>query len=93
MPRRILLALTATAAVYGFAGWAYIAVIAVVHPQTLHLPLTHLLPYPREDTFGAACFLVSGLSFAVHLMLRGPARPAGRPGPGGSGGDPRHSAG
>lgn len=49
--------------VYGFAGWIYIAMNAVHHPETLPLPLTHLLSWPREDTFGIICFGVSIISF------------------------------
>jgi len=54
-----------TVAAYAFAGWVYIALNAVVHPATLSLPLTHLAPWPREDTFGAACF---GISFSATLL-------------------------
>jgi hypothetical protein len=56
--------------VYGFAGWADIAMNAVVHPQTLSLPLTHLLPFPREDTFGTICFGVSALCFFAWNVVR-----------------------
>lgn len=49
--------------VFGFAGWAYIALNAVFHPDTLALPLTHLLPFPREDTFGVVSFLISATAF------------------------------
>jgi len=60
-----------TLSLYSFAGWAYIAMNAVFHPATLHLPLSHLLPWPHEDTFGATCFVVSGLSFFGLQLLRG----------------------
>lgn len=56
-----------TVALYAFAGWVYIALNAVVHPETLRLPLTHFVDWPREDTFGAACFAVS---FATTLLAR-----------------------
>jgi hypothetical protein len=56
---RILKSFTFTVFIFGFGGWFYIAENAVFHPQTLPLPLTHLLPFPREDTFGAICFAVS----------------------------------
>jgi len=46
-------------AAYAFAGWGYIALNAVVHPETLSLPLTHLASWPREDNFGVVCFVVS----------------------------------
>lgn len=61
--KRILLSLALTIFVFGFAGWIYIAMNAVFHPYTLSMPLTHLLPFPREDTFGAVSFAVSAISF------------------------------
>jgi hypothetical protein len=51
--------------VFGLLGWAYIALNAEVHPDTLSLPLTHLLPYPREDTFGVMSFLASFVGFFI----------------------------
>ncbi len=65
-----LRSLSLTLFVFGLCGWIYIALNAVFHPETLPLPLTHFLPFPREDTFGAACFLVSFISFFVWQMLR-----------------------
>ena len=56
--------------VFGFAGWVYIALIAIVHPETLSMGLTHFAPWPREDTFGAICFFVSFLSFFVWNMVK-----------------------
>jgi hypothetical protein len=70
MKRRIALATTLTLAVYGFAGWAYIALVAIVHPQTLHLQLTHFARYPHEDTFGEVCFVISLASFFAYQLLR-----------------------
>lgn len=68
--RRLLRAVLRTAALYGFAGWAYIALNAVNHPETLELPLTHVVDWPREDTFGIASFAVSALSFFLLQLLR-----------------------
>lgn len=68
--KKFLQATTLTLSVYGFAGWAYIAMNAVVHLETLHLPLTHLLSWPREDTFGIVCFGVSFISFFLWNLLR-----------------------
>jgi hypothetical protein len=70
MKRRIALTTTLTLAVYGFAGWAYIALVALVHPSTLHLQLTHFAKYPHEDTFGEACFVISIASFFVYKLLQ-----------------------
>jgi len=64
---RFVKSLSFTLFVFGFGGWFYIAENAVFHPQTLALPLTHLAPWPREDTFGAVCF---GVSFIACLVWR-----------------------
>ena len=58
--------------VFGLLGWFYIAVNAWVHPRTLPLPLSHLTPWIREDTFGAICFVVSFFSFLVWILTKQP---------------------
>lgn len=68
--RQTLKAVTFTVFIYGFAGWIYIALNAVFHQETLHLPLTHLLPWPREDTFGAFCFGASFISLLSYRLLK-----------------------
>jgi hypothetical protein len=68
--RRFLKALSCTLFVYGFSGWIYIAENAVVHPETLSMPLTHLASWPREDTFGAVCFGVSACALFVYLLVK-----------------------
>jgi hypothetical protein len=56
-------------AFYSFAGWVYIALNAVVHPESLGWPLTHLLPWPHEDTFGIGCFATSfGTAMASRIL-------------------------
>lgn len=67
---KLLKSIAGTGFIFGLAGWFYIAENAVFHPNTLHLPLTHLLPYPREDTFGAMCFGISLVCCFVYLMVR-----------------------
>jgi hypothetical protein len=37
---------------------------------TLSMPLTHLAPWPREDTFGAVSFAVSMVSFFFWNLVR-----------------------
>jgi hypothetical protein len=61
-----------TLAIYGFAAWVYVAISAIVTPETLHLPLTHFARWPRQDTFGAASFAVSLVSCFAYLVLRKP---------------------
>jgi hypothetical protein len=57
-------------AAYGAAGWIYVSICALVAPQTLALPLTHLLPPLREDTSGVLSFIVSFLGFISYRMTR-----------------------
>ena len=63
-------AVLTTVAVYSLAGWIYIALNAIVHPETLHLPLTHFTSWPHEDTFGALCFAISFASGLTVKVLR-----------------------
>ena len=68
--KKIVLALSFTVFVFGFAGWVYIAGNAEHHPETLGLPLTHLAPYPREDTFGVICFIASFVALFIYMYVR-----------------------
>jgi hypothetical protein len=70
MKHRIALGASLTLTVYGFAGWVYIALVALVHPHTLGLQLTHFTKLPHEDTFGETCFVVSLVSFFIYRLLR-----------------------
>jgi hypothetical protein len=70
MKRKVALVASRTLAVYGFAGWVYIALVALVHPRTLGMQLTHFASLPHEDTFGETCFAVSLVSFFVYNLLR-----------------------
>jgi len=64
------MAASKTLAIYGFVGWVYIALVALIHPDTLGLKLTHFANFPHEDTFGEACFAISLVSFFVYSLLR-----------------------
>jgi hypothetical protein len=57
-------------AVYGMAGWIYVGLCALVAPQTLALPLTHLIPVLREDTAGVLSFIVSFAGFVSYRIAR-----------------------
>jgi hypothetical protein len=57
-------------AIYGMVGWIYVGLCALVAPQTLALPLTHLVPSLREDTAGALSFVVSFLGFIAYRITR-----------------------
>jgi hypothetical protein len=67
---KIIKALSFSLFVFGLAGWIYIAESAWFHPITLSEPLTHLLPFPREDTFGTICFGTSFVAFLVWNLIR-----------------------
>ena len=71
--RKFALVATRTLALYGFAGWVYIAIVAMVEPDTLGLRLTHFAQWPHEDTFGEACFVISLISFFAYNRLSGTA--------------------
>jgi hypothetical protein len=76
--RRALLVGLRTLALYAFAAWVYIALVALVHPDTLVLQLTHLTKWPHEDTFGEVSFVVSLVCFFTHALLCDPGEKAGR---------------
>lgn len=67
--RRLIKELARAVALYSFAAWVYVAVVAVAQPQTLPLQLTHLASGPRTDTFGEASFAVSFLSYLLYRYL------------------------
>jgi hypothetical protein len=67
---KIIKAVSITLFVFGLLGWLYIVLSATVHPQTLSWPLTHLAPWPREDTFGIVSFAVSFVSFLVWNLVK-----------------------
>ena len=68
--RKIVQAASFTFFVFGLIGWLYIAAVALVHPETLKLQLTHFAPWPREDTFGIVSFIVSFVSFFIWNLLK-----------------------
>ncbi len=67
---RFLRAFTFTIFFFSFSGWFYIAENAVFHPTTLTLPLTHLMDWPREDTFGIACFVLSFVALFIYMLIK-----------------------
>jgi len=69
-PRRVANALALAVALYGFAGWAYVAAVALARPHTLSWQLTHLARWPRTDTFGEVCFMVSFAAFIAYRLTR-----------------------
>jgi hypothetical protein len=68
--KKIIKSLSLTGAIYGFLGWFYIMLVALVHPETLPIQLTHLTPWLREDTFGILCFVISFVSFYIYNLYK-----------------------
>jgi hypothetical protein len=66
VPRAVL----RTACLYGLAGSAYVAVMAIFRPGALGQPVWHGTAWPHRDTFGAVSFLVSFLA-GVTLQWTG----------------------
>ena len=62
--------LSLATAIYGIVGWVYVAICSLVVPDTLSLPLTHLVPWLREDTAGVMSFILSFLGFISYRMTR-----------------------
>ncbi len=68
--RKIVKAASFTIFIFGLLGWLYIAAVALVHPETLPIQLTHFASWPREDTFGAVSFAVSLISFFIWNLIK-----------------------
>lgn len=67
--RRFFEAVTLGICLYALAGWLYVVLVALIQPNTLSWQLTHLTSWPRTDTFGELCFVVSFVAFVVHRAL------------------------
>jgi len=52
--------------IYGLMLWVYVAICGIVVPGTLELPLTHLIPFLREDTSGFLAFAISFIGFVAY---------------------------
>lgn len=74
---RIVNVIALAIAVYGFAAWVYVALVALILPRTLPLQLTHLSSWPRTDTFGEICFVVSFVAFITYMLTRRRDPPSG----------------
>ena len=68
--KKIVKVASFTLFIFGLLGWLYIATVALIHPQTLKLQLTHFTPWPREDTFGIVSFAVSFVSFFIWNLIK-----------------------
>lgn len=68
--KRLIKEFSLAVTVYGMITWVYVAICALVAPSSLALPLTHLLPYLREDTSGALSFGLSFVGFVTYRLSR-----------------------
>ena len=68
--RRVYNSIFLAVALYSFAAWAYVAATALAQPQTLSWQLTHLARWPRTDTFGELCFVLSFVAFIAYRLTR-----------------------
>jgi hypothetical protein len=73
---KLLREVSLAVAVYGMLGWIYVAICALTAPYTLALPLTHLVPWLREDTSGVISFVLSFAAFVLYRMARSDGRPS-----------------
>ena len=98
-PAMLVLAVAETVAVLATGLFGYLSFNALMHPATLQLHITHLLPWPAEGTVRVEALLLCACSIAAWRYLRaryswapspaGPAPgPGTGPGPGGAGPGP-----
>jgi len=66
-PRPVVRASLRTVCVFGLAGAAYSAAVAVFRPDALGQRVWHASPWPHRDTFGAVAFAAS---FVACLILQ-----------------------
>ncbi|MGD0494749.1 MAG: hypothetical protein ABSB28_01755 [Candidatus Bathyarchaeia archaeon] len=55
---------------YGFLGWGYGVLVALVRPQWLPWSLSHLTPGLRLDTFTIMSFIASAAGFLMWRLTR-----------------------
>jgi len=53
---------------YGMLAWLDGVIIQFLVPRWLPLPVSHLLPWLRTDTFTILCFFVSALGFLMWKL-------------------------
>lgn len=67
---RLLTAILETMCVYLFAGWSYVAVIAIFRPDSLGVPLWHQASWLHRDTFGVVAFAGSFVCYVILQFRR-----------------------
>jgi hypothetical protein len=66
--RKVLRASLRTVCAYGFAGSAYVATVAVFHPEALGQRVWHSSAWPHRDSFGAVAFAASLVACLILQM-------------------------
>lgn len=75
--RHVAIITVRTIAIYAFAAWVYVALVALFQPHTLTWQLTHLATWPRTDTFGEISFVVSLVCYWIYSLLSIRTQPPG----------------
>ncbi len=68
--RRLIVALSETAALLSAALVTYLSVNAVTHPQTLEIQATHFASWPTEGTLRVLALVVCAMSVGVLRYVR-----------------------
>jgi hypothetical protein len=55
---------------FGFLGWVNGEIVQFTHPAWLSLPLSHLTPWIRVDTFAILSFIVSAAGFFMWRIAK-----------------------
>jgi hypothetical protein len=55
---------------FGLLGWLYGVLVQFIHPEWLHLGLSHLIPWIRVDTFTIISFVVSAVGFFIWRLTK-----------------------
>ena len=69
-PAMLVLAVAETVAVLATGLFGYLSFNALMHPATLQLHITHLLPWPAEGTVRVEALLLCACSIAAWRYLR-----------------------
>jgi hypothetical protein len=59
-----------TAFLFGLLSWFYGVLVQLIHPDWLPLPLSHLTPWLRVDTFTILSFVIAIFGFIIWRLTR-----------------------
>ena len=55
---------------FGLFGWIYGVLVALVHPNWLTAPFSHLTPDLRQDIFTIYAFVISAIGFVIWRLTK-----------------------